>query len=116
MRDELQHTLQPTASTEGMTQQSAQNYNSKRQAAEQAIQNANSVINNGDATSQQITEAKNKVEQAQREYVEAKKWFRADKSQLETAYHRLTQNVILTDKKPASVTRYNQSLAGFRNG
>ena len=57
-KDHLQQVLQPAASTNGMTQQSAQNYNAKRQAAEQAIQNAANVINNGDATAQQITEAK----------------------------------------------------------
>lgn len=37
-KDHLQQVLQPAASTNGMTQQSAQNYNAKRQAAEQAIQ------------------------------------------------------------------------------
>ena len=98
-----------------MTQQSAQNYNAKRQAAEQAIQNATNVINNGDATAQQIIEAKNRVVQAERDYTEAKNNLRADKTQLETAYNHLNQRVNLTDKTPSSVTRYNQALEGFKN-
>ena len=57
-KNQLQRTLQTTVSTDGMTAQSTQNFNNKHQAAEQAIQNATNVINNGDATAQQITEAK----------------------------------------------------------
>ena len=41
-----------------MTQSSAQNYTLKRQNAEQAIENANRVINNGDASTQDIANAK----------------------------------------------------------
>ena len=59
-KNQLQRTLQTTVSTDGMTAQSTQNFNNKHQAAEQAIQNATNVINNGDATAQQITEAKNR--------------------------------------------------------
>ena len=81
-----------------MTQDSTRNYNNKRQAAEQAIQHANSVINNGDATSQQINDAKNTVEQAQRDYVEAKSNLRADKSQLQSAYDTLNRDVLTNDK------------------
>ncbi|MEJ7243097.1 hypothetical protein WL475_13885, partial [Staphylococcus caprae] len=81
--------LQPVVSTEGMTQSSAQNYTLKRQNAEQAIENANRVINNGDASTQDIANAKIRVEQAEREYNEAKSNLRADKSQLQTAYDTL---------------------------
>ena len=92
-KEQLQQTIQPAASTDGMTQDSTRNYNNKRQAAEQAIQHANDVINNGDATSQQINDAKNTVEQAQREYAEAKSNLRADKSQLQSAYDTLNRDV-----------------------
>ena len=60
-KEQLQQSIQPAASTDGMTQDSTRNYNNKRQAAEQAIQHANSVINNGDATSQQINDAKTQL-------------------------------------------------------
>lgn len=98
-----------------MTQDSTRNYNNKRQAAEQAIQHANSVINNGDATSQQINDAKNTVEQAQRDYVEAKSNLRADKSQLQSAYDTLNRDVLTNDKKPASVRRYNEAISNIRS-
>ena len=113
-KEQLQQSIQPAASTDGMTQDSTRNYNNKRQAAEQAIQHANSVINNGDATSQQINDAKNTVEQAQRDYVEAKSNLRADKSQLQSAYDTLNRDVLTNDKKPASVRRYNEAISNIR--
>ena len=113
-KEQLQQSIQPAASTDGMTQDSTRNYNNKRQAAEQAIQHANSVINNGDATSQQINDAKNTVEQAQREYIEAKSNLRADKSQLQSAYDTLNRDVLTNDKKPASVRRYNEAISNIR--
>lgn len=114
-KEQLQQSIQPAASTDGMTQDSTRNYNNKRQAAEQAIQHANSVINNGDATSQQINDAKNTVEQAQREYIEAKSNLRADKSQLQSAYDTLNRDVLTNDKKPASVRRYNEAISNIRS-
>ncbi len=114
-KEQLQQTIQPAASTDGMTQDSTRNYNNKRQAAEQAIQHANDVINNGDATSQQINDAKNTVEQAQREYAEAKSNLRADKSQLQSAYDTLNRDVLTNDKKPASVRRYNEAISNIRS-
>lgn len=113
-KEQLQQSIQPAASTDGMTQDSTRNYKNKRQAAEQAIQHANSVINNGDATSQQINDAKNTVEQAQRDYVEAKSNLRADKSQLQSAYDTLNRDVLTNDKKPASVRRYNEAISNIR--
>ncbi len=114
-KEQLQQTIQPAASTDGMTQDSTRNYNNKHQAAEQAIQHANDVINNGDATSQQINDAKNTVEQAQREYAEAKSNLRADKSQLQSAYDTLNRDVLTNDKKPASVRRYNEAISNIRS-
>lgn len=114
-KNQLQQSLQPPASTDGMTQQTAQNYNLKRQSAEQAIQNANSVINNGDATTQDINNAKNRIEQAQREYNEAKNNLRAEKSQLQNAYNTLIRNVETNDKKPSSVNAYQQALERIKN-
>ena len=114
-KEQLQQSIQPAASTDGMTQDSTRNYNNKRQAAEQAIQHANSVINNGDATSQQINDAKNTVEQAQREYAQAKSNLRADKSQLQSAYDTLNRDVLTNDKKPASVRRYNEAISNIRS-
>ena len=80
-----------------MTQDSTRNYNNKRQAAEQAIQHANDVINNGDATSQQINDAKIQLNR-HREYAEAKSNLRADKSQLQSAYDTLNRDVLTNDK------------------
>ena len=61
-----------------------------------------------------LLKLKNRVDQAEREYTEAKNNLRADKTQLETAYNHLNQQVNLTDKTPSSVTRYKQALEGFK--
>lgn len=45
-----------------------------------------------------LLKLKNRVDQAEREYTEAKNNLRADKTQLENAYNHLNQSVNLTDK------------------
>ena len=54
---------------------------------------AQQIINNGDATEQQITNETNRVNQAINAINKAKNDLRADKSQLENAYNQLIQNV-----------------------
>ncbi len=60
----LQQSLDNQPSTTGMTEATIQNYNAKRQKAEQVIQNANKIIENAQPSVQQVSDEKSKVEQA----------------------------------------------------
>lgn len=55
-KNDLQSSIDQQPSLDGMTQQSIDNYNAKRQAAQSEITKAQQVIDNGDATAQQIAE------------------------------------------------------------
>ena len=68
----LQDAVNDIPQTQGMTQQTINNYNDKQREAERALTSAQRVIDNGDATTQEITE-KSKVEQAMQALTNAKK-------------------------------------------
>ena len=63
------------------------------------------VIDNGDATTQEITSEKSKVEQAMQALTNAKSNLRADKNELQTAYNKLMRTY-LPMVKPASIRQY----------
>ena len=81
-----------------MTQQTINNYNDKQREAERALTSAQRVIDNGDATTQEITSEKSKVEQAMQALTNAKSNLRADKNELQTAYNKLIENVSINGK------------------
>lgn len=81
-----------------MTQQTINNYNDKQREAERALTSAQRVIDNGDATTQEITSEKSKVEQAMQALTNAKSNLRADKNELQTAYNKLIENVSTNGK------------------
>ena len=62
-----------------MTQETINNYNAKKREAQNEIQKANMIINNGDATAQDISSEKSKVEQVLQALQNAKNDLRADK-------------------------------------
>lgn len=63
-RDQLQSAINPESSTTGMTKESARNYVTKLEVAKQTLQDANGVINDGNASVQQISDEITKVNQA----------------------------------------------------
>ena len=65
-----------------MTQATADNYRAKKEA-ERISAEAQSVIDNGDATAEEIRDEKAKVEEALTQLTEAKNALKADKSVLE---------------------------------
>lgn len=111
----MQQSLDNQPSTTGMTEATIQNYNAKRQKAEQVIQNANKIIENAQPSVQQVSDEKSKVEQALSELNNAKSALRADKQELQQAYNQLIQPTDLNNKKPASITAYNQRYQQFSN-
>ena len=86
-KQQLQQIVNEVDPTQGMTTDTANNYKSKKREAEDEIQKAQQIINNGDATEQQITNETNRVNQAINAINKAKNDLRADKSQLENAYN-----------------------------
>ncbi|WP_242536446.1 DUF1542 domain-containing protein [Staphylococcus hominis] len=97
--------------TPGMTQATADNYRAKKAAAEQVSAEAQSVIDNGDATAEEIRDEKAKVEEALTQLTEAKNALKADKSVLEQKRPGLNHVGVTEGKKPASVTAYNNEMA-----
>ena len=97
-----------------MTQQTINNYNDKQREAERALTSAQRVIDNGDATTQEITSEKSKVEQAMQALTNAKSNLRADKNELQTAYNKLVRTY-LPMVKPASIRQYETAKARIQN-
>lgn len=91
-KNRLENAVNDTDPTHGMTQETINNYNAKSEAQNE-IQKANMIINNGDATAQDISSEKSKVEQVLQALQNAKNDLRADKRELQTAYNKLIQNV-----------------------
>ncbi|RIO47955.1 hypothetical protein BUZ55_11195, partial [Staphylococcus hominis] len=97
--------------TPGMTPATADNYRAKKAAAEQVSAEAQKVIDNGDATVEEIRNEKAKVEEALTQLTEAKNALKADKSVLEQKRPGLNHVGVTEGKKPASVTAYNNEMA-----
>ncbi|MDS3871671.1 DUF1542 domain-containing protein, partial [Staphylococcus hominis] len=96
--------------TPGMTQATADNYRAKKAEAERISAEAQGVINNGDATAEEIRDEKVKVEEALTQLTEAKNALKADKSMLEQKRPGLNHVGVTEGKKPASVTAYNNEM------
>lgn len=78
-KNRLENAVNDTDPTHGMTQETINNYNAKKREAQNEIQKANMIINNGDATAQDISSEKSKVEQVLQALQNAKNDLRADK-------------------------------------
>ncbi|WP_424842390.1 hyperosmolarity resistance protein Ebh [Staphylococcus pasteuri] len=114
-KNNLQAAVDQVPSTDGMTQQSIDNYNTKQQVAQVTITNAQQVIDNGDATEQEIADEKASIELALTELNEAKANLTADTTALQQAVPQLNRTVSTTDKKPASITAYNQAMQALNS-
>ncbi|WP_435056198.1 hyperosmolarity resistance protein Ebh [Staphylococcus pasteuri] len=114
-KNNLQAAVDQVPSTDGMTQQSIDNYNTKQQVAQVTITNAQQVIDNGDATEQEIADEKASVELALTELNEAKANLTADTTALQQAVQQLDRTGSTTDKKPASITAYNQAMQALNS-
>ena len=90
-KQQLQNAVNQVPSTTGMTQESINVYRAKQQAAQNEIQEAQNVINNGDATAQQIAAEKLKSIRLLQALNDAKSGLRANKEELQSAYNQLIQ-------------------------
>ncbi|UNQ69161.1 hypothetical protein MOV58_02610 [Staphylococcus hominis] len=80
--------------TPGMTQVTSDNYRAKKAEAERISSEAQGVINNGDATAEEIRDEKVKVEKALTALNQAKDDLRADKTELQHKLPELDQRGI----------------------
>ena len=101
--------------TPGMTPATTDNYRAKKAEAERISSEAQSVIDNGDATSEEIAQVKAKVEKALTALNQAKDDLRADKTELQHKLPELDQRGITEGKKPASITAYNEALGRIQS-
>ncbi|KPG88774.1 FIVAR domain-containing protein, partial [Staphylococcus hominis] len=99
----------------GMTQATADNYKAKKAEAERISAEAQSVIDNGDTTTEEIAQAKAKVEEVLTALNQAKDDLRADKTELQHKLPELDQRGITEGKKPASITAYNEALGRIQS-
>lgn len=114
-KNNLQSSVNQVPSTTGMTQQSIDNYNAKKREAESEITAAQRVIDNGDATAQQISDEKQRVDNALTALNQAKHDLTADTHALEQAVQQLNRTGTTTGKKPASITAYNNSIRALQS-
>lgn len=114
-KNNLQSSVNQVPSTAGMTQQSIDNYNAKKREAETEITAAQRVIDNGDATAQQISDEKHRVDNALTALNQAKHDLTADTHALEQAVQQLNRTGTTTGKKPASITAYNNSMHALQS-
>ncbi|HDI1053422.1 TPA: hyperosmolarity resistance protein Ebh [Staphylococcus aureus] len=114
-KNNLQSSVNQVPSTAGMTQQSIDNYNAKKREAETEITAAQRVIDNGDATAQQISDEKHRVDNALTALNQAKHDLTADTHALEQAVQQLNRTGTTTGKKPASITAYNNSIRALQS-
>ncbi|MDS3927836.1 hypothetical protein RJB85_11670, partial [Staphylococcus hominis] len=84
--------------TPGMTGATVDNYRAKKAAAEQVSAEAQKVIDNGDATVEEIRDEKSKVEEALTALNQAKDDLRADKTELQHKLPELDQRGITEGK------------------
>lgn len=114
-KNNLQSSVNQVPSTTGMTQESIDNYNAKKREAETEITAAQRVIDNGDATAQQISDEKHRVDNALTALNQAKQNLTADTHALEQAVQQLNRTGTTTGKKPASITAYNNSIRALQS-
>ena len=87
-RLELENKINQTVQTDGMTQQSVDAYQNAKREAQNESNTALALINNGDATEQQITTETDRVNQQTTNLTQAINGLTVNKEPLETAKQR----------------------------
>lgn len=117
-KNNLQSSVNQVPSTAGMTQQSIDNYNAKKREAETEITAAQRVIDNGDATDQQIAAEKAKVEEKYNSLKQAIAGLTPDLAPLQAAKTQLQNDIdqptSTTGMTSASVATFNEKLSAAR--
>lgn len=117
-KTKLDEEINKSVSTDGMTQSSIQAYESAKRAGQTESTNAQNVINNGDATDQQIASEKTKVEEKYNSLKQAIAGLTPDLAPLNIAKTELQndidQHTSTTGMTSASVATFNEKLSAAR--
>lgn len=114
-KEKLDQAINSQPSLNGMTQESINNYTTKRREAQNIASSADTIINNGDASIEQITENKIRVEEATNALNEAKQHLTADTTSLKTEVRKLSRRGDTNNKKPSSVSAYNNTIHSLQS-
>lgn len=117
-KTKLDEEINKSVTTDGMTQSSIQAYESAKRAGQTESTNAQNVINNGDATDQQIAAEKAKVEEKYNSLKQAIAGLTPDLAPLQTAKTQLQNDIdqptSTTGMTSASVASFNDKLSAAR--
>lgn len=117
-KTKLDEEINKSVKTDGMTQSSIQAYESAKRAGQTESTNAQNVINNGDATDQQIAAEKAKVEEKYNSLKQAIAGLTPDLAPLQTAKTQLQNDIdqptSTTGMTSASVASFNDKLSAAR--
>lgn len=117
-KTKLDEEINKSVTTDGMTQSSIQAYESAKRAGQTESTNAQNVINNGDATDQQIAAEKAKVEEKYNSLKQAIAGLTSDLAPLQTAKTQLQNDIdqptSTTGMTSASVASFNDKLSAAR--
>ncbi len=117
-KTKLDEEINKSVTTDGMTQSSIQAYENAKRAGQTESTNAQNVINNGDATDQQIAAEKAKVEEKYNSLKQAIAGLTPDLAPLQTAKTQLQNDIdqptSTTGMTSASVATFNEKLSAAR--
>ncbi len=117
-KTKLDEEINKSVTTDGMTQSSIQAYENAKRAGQTESTNAQNVINNGDATDQQIAAEKTKVEEKYNSLKQAIDGLTPDLAPLQTAKTQLQNDIdqptSTTGMTSASVATFNEKLSAAR--
>lgn len=117
-KTKIDEEINKSVTTDGMTQSSIQAYESAKRAGQTESTNAQNVINNGDATDQQIASEKTKVEEKYNSLKQAIAGLTPDLAPLNIAKTELQndidQHTSTTGMTSASVATFNEKLSAAR--
>ncbi len=117
-KTKLDEEINKSVTTDGMTQSSIQAYENAKRAGQTESTNAQNVINNGDATDQQIAAEKTKVEEKYNSLKQAIAGLTPDLAPLQAAKTQLQNDIdqptSTTGMTSASVAAFNDKLSAAR--
>lgn len=117
-KTKLDEEINKSVTTDGMTQSSIQAYENAKRAGQTESTNAQNVINNGDATDQQIAAEKAKVEEKYNSLKQAIAGLTPDLAPLQAAKTQLQNDIdqptSTTGMTSASVATFNEKLSAAR--
>lgn len=117
-KTKLDEEINKSVTTDGMTQSSIQAYENAKRAGQTESTNAQNVINNGDATDQQIAAEKTKVEEKYNGLKQAIAGLTPDLAPLQAAKTQLQNDIdqptSTTGMTSASVAAFNDKLSAAR--